>query len=67
MLSEDIAEKTRALEENKAEGYYDGLTENQIINLKTIRSDIWRTRLEVYMEHHQLSAPNRKIRRRRLP
>ncbi len=55
VLSNDVDEKTRALEEGETAGYFDGLTELEVISLKTIRSDIWRTRLEVYAEQLRAS------------
>jgi hypothetical protein len=45
--SDDLTDMTRALEEGKSEGYCDGLTDDQTYVLKTIRSDIWRTRAEL--------------------
>lgn len=53
VASNDVTEKTRALEENALPGYFDGLSEIEIMNLKTIRSDIWRTRAELYISQAQ--------------
>jgi hypothetical protein len=53
VMSDDVTEKTLALEENAIPGYFDGLNEIEIMNLKTIRSDIWRTRAELYIAQAQ--------------
>ncbi len=47
---DDVIEKTASLEKSSEVGYFDGLTDLEILNLKTIRSDIWRTRMEVALE-----------------
>ena len=55
VATDDVVEKTASLEESSAVGYFEGLTDLEILRLKTIRSDIWRTRMEVALE--QVAQP----------
>jgi hypothetical protein len=54
-VAEDaIEQKTRVLEKSKLDGYFDGLNPNEVIVIKTLRSDVMRTRYEVSLEQTQL-------------
>jgi hypothetical protein len=54
---DDIDEKTRVLEEVKAPHFFDGLSEIKVMKLRTIVSDIWRTRLEVSFQEIRQKVP----------
>jgi hypothetical protein len=54
---DDIEEKTRALEEVQAPRFFDGLSEIEVMKLRTIVSDIWRTRLEVSFQEIRQKVP----------
>lgn len=51
-----ISDKTAMLEKSRVVGFFEGFTEDQIYALKTIRSDIWRTRVELSIEESQAVA-----------
>lgn len=46
VASLDEREKTAVLEEVKAPQFFDGLTELEVVKLRTLIGDIWSTRLE---------------------
>jgi hypothetical protein len=48
-LSENIEEKSAAIELTRAEGFYDEFTDDQQYVLKTISGDIFSGRLELLM------------------
>lgn len=55
-LSEDITQRTSALEMSNVPGFFDGFTEVQIYQLKTIKGDIWSGRAELALlqaQQHQ--------------
>jgi hypothetical protein len=54
-VAEDgIEQKTRVLEQGRQDGYFDGLSPDEIYVIKTLRSDVMRTRYEVGLEQAQL-------------
>jgi hypothetical protein len=53
VLSESTAVKNAVLEESSAAGFFDGFNQDELFVLKTIRSDIWRTRAELYISQAQ--------------